>query len=226
MIAWRRRSRYAEDSAVPRGLLFMNRMIAAALMAVLSETLLSPARALGPDDGQPPDFVDSLADARLLLSAAKYSEAEVVLRKSAEGRKNAAPASADDGATLDLLGVLYTTLGSYVQADDCLRDAAAIFKHLPGQSARYADALTHRAKALQLRADYAAAEKPIGEALEVLANGKLEKSTEYAKALAVLADVQWAQGKYSQARDTYLRAIELFKAEASELSADCATHCV
>jgi tetratricopeptide (TPR) repeat protein len=192
----------------------MNRTVALAFMAARSATLwLALGGAFVAGDGQPPDCIDSLADARSLLSAAKYAEAEDTLRKLVEAQKKVAPASAEHGASLDLLGVLYTALAKYLQADDCLRDAAAIFKQLRGQSVHYAETLTHRANALQLRAGYINAEALINEAFAVFTKNKLEKSTEYAKALVVLADLQWAQGKNSAARTNYSRAIYIFKAQ-------------
>lgn len=203
----------------------MNRTVALASMAALRATLLllaSAGTAQAGDSG-PPDAAASLTEARSLFLAAKYAEAEHLLRKSAATQKKAAPMSAEYAATLDLLGVLHTTLANYARADDYFREAAAIFKQRRGESVRYAVTLTHRAKALTLRAHYNEAGPLIGESLAVLAKGKLEKSVEYAKVLVVLADLQWAQGKKPEAHNTYSRAIELFKAKASDQSAECAT---
>lgn len=198
----------------------MIRIIVLALATALSVAmLLSSAGGFTPDDERPAATVDSLAQARSLLAAAKYAEAEAVLRKS---QNEAAPASANYAAIRDLLGVLYTKLGHYGQADECLRDAAAIFEKSPGRLAEYADALTHRAKALELCADYALAEPLIDESFAVLAKGKLERSIGYARALTVLADLKWAQGKNQEARDNYSRAIDIYKAQAKDQSADFA----
>ncbi len=202
----------------------MNRTVALALMAARTLTIWwASAGVLRAGDGGPSDSTELLANARSLLLAAKYAEAEHLLRKSAEEQKKLPSFSADYPATLGLLGVLYTVLADYAQADECLRDATALFKQLPGESVRYAETLTHRAKALQLRADYTEAERLIKESLEVLAKDKLETSTGYAKALVVLADLQWSQGKDPRSRNSYLRAIKLFKARASDPSAECAT---
>ncbi|HET6881608.1 MAG TPA: CHAT domain-containing tetratricopeptide repeat protein [Pirellulales bacterium] len=202
----------------------MNRRIALVFVAVLSETLLlaSAAAAVAGAD-EPPGSIDSLADARSLLTAAKYAEAEDLLRRTAEAQKEADPSSAHYAATLDLLGVLYTALGKYSQADACLIEAAAILRQLSEKRAAYAETLTHRAKALELRADYATAETLIKESLSLLAQSKLDKRNGYAAALVVLADLEWDKGRYTEARGSYSRAIKLFEADDAAETEECAT---
>lgn len=197
----------------------MNRIVALALIAAQSVALLlAPAGRAMAGDEEP-----ALAEARSLLSAAKYAEAEVVLQKSAAAQKKMSLDSSNYAATLDLLGVFYTAVANYPKADVCLRQASALFKPMSGHSAAYAATLTHRAKLAQLRAAYPEAARLINESFAVLANGKLQSSAQYGKALVVLADLQWAQGNDAKARASYSRAIELLTAQAGELPAECAT---
>lgn len=200
----------------------MKHTVALPLLAAQSITLsLALAAGLVAGDEEPRGPDASLAKARALLSAAEYSEAEFELRRIAETQKKVAPPSANYAATLDLLGELHTALADYVQAEDSFRDAAALFKKMPGQSVAYANTLTHWAKAAQLRADYPAAARLINESIAVLAKAKLQKSTDYGKALVVLADLQWARGMRAQARDSYSRAIEIFEANSRSESPEC-----
>lgn len=195
----------------------MHRAIMTVLLAVLVETGAGMAFAEGGA------ATSAVSQARELISAAKYAEAEELLQTSAEAQKEADRSSSDYAATLDLLGVLYTTLAKYSQADACLLEAADICQRLPEKGGvRYAVVLTHRAKAVEVRADFAEAERLINESLSLLKDAKLDQSVEYAAALAVRADLEWDKGKFANARETYSRAIELFKASDALETAACA----
>ena len=202
----------------------MNRMIAAAFLAMLAAMLWPASGGMLADAGEKPSpAAETVSEARSLYLLAKYAEAEDLLRKSAAEQKTLPPPSADYAATLNQLGVVYTAVADYARADTCLREAVAIFEQLPDKAPEYAEALTNRAKALQLGANYRAAESLIHQSFAVLEKHKLQKSTGYAKALVVLGDLNWARGRASEARDkNYPRAIELFAANANVESPECA----
>lgn len=201
----------------------MKRAIIAALLTTLVETLVAVAGAAFAD-GDGGTAISILSQARELISTAKYAEAEELLRNSAEAQKETDRSSADYAATLDLLGVLYTTLAKYSQADACLLEAADICQRLPKKGGvRYAVVLAHRAKALEIRADFAEAERLINESLSLLKEAKLDQGVAYAAALTVRADLDWQKGKFADARATYTRAVELFKDNDALETAACAT---